>query len=84
MVKSLKFGTQYPFRRKQEGRMEEVMEGLSALEDRTYLTESLHSAPHHYIKVGKRGSDAVCFGVDELGRWLLVNSRPHGMVGWWW
>lgn len=53
VVKSLKFGTQFPPR----GRNRVVdpgmeLEGLSALEDRVYTTDALHTAPHHYIKVG--------------------------------
>lgn len=54
VVKSLKFGTQFPAR----GRNRVVdpgmeLEGLSALEDRVYTTDALHTAPHHYIKVGR-------------------------------
>lgn len=51
MVKSLKFGTQFPSRGRRGKYSDFELEGLSALEDRTYSIEELHSAPHHYIKV---------------------------------
>lgn len=63
-MKSLKFGTQFPAR----GRNRVVdpgmeLEGLSALEDRVYTTDALHTAPHHYIKVGV--SEARCSNSNQ-------------------
>ncbi len=71
VVKSLKFGTQFPAR----GRRGPVdpgvqLEGLSALEDRVYTIDALHTAPHHYIKVGR-------FRVRP--RLVFVNQRLVGM-----
>ncbi|CAN0022408.1 unnamed protein product [Ascophyllum nodosum] len=52
VVKSLKFGTQFPTRgRRTQPTVNTELEGLSALEDRTYKIDKLHTAPHHYIKV---------------------------------
>lgn len=51
MVTKLNFGTQFPTRRRGHDPTEMALEGLSSLDDRTYLISELHSAPHHYIKV---------------------------------
>lgn len=54
VVKSLKFGTQFPARGRRAVTEPGVqLEGLSALEDRVYTIDALHTAPHHYIKVGR-------------------------------
>lgn len=74
VVKSLKFGTQFPPR----GRNKVVnpgmeLEGLSALEDRVYTTDALHTAPHHYVKVGFGGSAPQQQTVSAVG---------HVRCGW--
>eukprot|EP00752_Nemacystus_decipiens_P014202 g12631.t1 len=79
VVKSLKFGTQFPPR----GRNRVVdpgmeLEGLSALEDRTYTTDALHTAPHHYIKVvstfvGDKGAKEK--NVDQLQYQMMISSQ---------
>lgn len=48
------------------------MEGLSALEDKTYMIDRLHTAPHHYIKV-------FCLPLEYLAL-LLCRIEPHVCV----
>lgn len=51
VVTSLKFGTQFPARGRKAHSPDVQLEGLAALEDQKYLVDTLHTAPHHYIKV---------------------------------
>ncbi|CAN0515811.1 unnamed protein product, partial [Ectocarpus sp. 12 AP-2014] len=61
VVKTLKFGTQVPVRGRRAIEPGVELEGLPALEDRVYSIDSLHTAPHHYIKV-------VSTFVGDLGK----------------
>ncbi|CAM9927755.1 unnamed protein product [Pylaiella littoralis] len=79
VVKTLKFGTQFPLRggrRAASPGME--LEGLSSLDDRVYTIDVLHTAPHHYIKVvstfvGDRQPDQP--NVDGLQYQMMVSSQ---------
>lgn len=55
VVKTLKFGTQVPVRGRRAIEPGVELEGISTLEDRLYSIDSLHTAPHHYIKVSQSG-----------------------------
>eukprot|EP00904_Undaria_pinnatifida_P013499 jgi/Undpi1/927/HiC_scaffold_10.g04391.m1 len=78
VVKSLKFGTQFPARGRRGSTQELDLEGLSALEDRTYITDTLHTAPHHYIKVvstfvGEKQAKEK--SVDSLQYQMMISSQ---------
>ncbi|CAM9412427.1 unnamed protein product [Ectocarpus sp. 6 AP-2014] len=74
VVKTLKFGTQVPVRGRRVIEPGVELEGLPALEDRVYSIDSLHTAPHHYIKVVSTFVGDLA-KADSLQYQMMVSSQ---------
>ncbi|CAB1115551.1 unnamed protein product [Ectocarpus sp. CCAP 1310/34] len=74
VVKTLKFGTEVPVRSRRAIERGVELEGLPALEDRVYSIDSLHTAPHHYIKVVSTFVGDLA-KADNLQYQMMVSSQ---------